>query len=135
MYGKWIVKEVAVFDMEVGMKMVPAEEILASDSIEMEQYKQLASSVLVLSEDGTANTYLQIPEEMLAEAEAQGMPVTEYGVMVDSKELKVENGEFFYNTGNEGDIGGEAVDPFVKLELDDEGCFTLMQLLRYKRAE
>lgn len=134
MYGKWVVKEVGVFSLEDGIKMTPVEEILASDDPAMEEYKQMACAALVLSEDGSANTYISLPEEMMAEAKAQGAPVTEHGILVETKELKVENGEFFINTGDTGEIAGEAVDPFVKLELDNDGCFTFAGMFRYTKA-
>ena len=135
MYGKWVVKEIGVFDMEAGLKMTPAAEILASDDPMMEEYKQMALAVMVLSEDGTANTYVNLPEEMLEQAKAEGAPVTEYGILVESKELKVENGEFFINTGDAGEIDGEAIDPFVKLELDADGCFSFAGMFRYTKAD
>jgi len=135
MYGKWVVKEVAVYDPENGFVMKPVEEILASDDPMLEDYKQMANSLLVLSEDGTANTYVVIPDEMIEEAKAEGATVTEYGVLVESKELKVENGEFYFNTGDSGEVLGEAVDPFVKLELDGEGCLMLNPMVKYKKAE
>ena len=135
MYGKWIVKEIGVFDIEEGLKMTPAAEILASDDPMMDEYKQMACAVLVLSEDGTANTYVNLPEEILEQAKAEGASVTEYGILVESKELKVENGEFFINTGDSGEVCGEAIDPFVKLELDADGCFTFAGMFRYTKAD
>lgn len=135
MYGKWVVKEFAVYDPENGFVMKSVEEILASDDPMLEDYKQMANSLLILSEDGTANTYVAIPDEMIEEAKAEGATVTEYGVLVESKELKVENGEFYFNTGDSGEVLGEAVDPFVKLELDGEGCLMLNPMVKYKKAE
>ncbi len=44
--------------------------------------------------------------------------------IVEQHPWKEENGEYFYHTGMEGDVGGEPIDPYEKLEIDD-GCITM----------
>ena len=39
---------------------------------------------------------------------------------------KEENGEYFYHTGMEGDINGEPVDLYEKLEPDEDGCLPMV---------
>ena len=132
MYGKWVVKEVATFDIDTGFKMVPAAEVIASDDPALEDYKDMAGAVLVFSEDGSANTYVSLPAEQLEAAKAEGAPVTEYGILVDEREIKVIDGEFYYNSGEKG---SDDADSFFKLELDEEGCFTLMSVFRFTKAD
>ena len=87
------------------------------------------SSVTEITEDGQLTMGMQLPPEAIEDAKAQGAPVTEDGMIVaEQHEWKEENGELFYNTGDECEIDGEAVDPWIKIEFDEDGLLVLTMM-------
>ena len=116
-FGKWTAKAIMTFG-EDGPCYLPIEEIRGTEL--EEDYSDFMNMVVVISPE-SMDTYAQIPEDQIEEAKAEGVPVTEYGVLVQSNAVKEENGEYFYAMGDEGMVMGEEISPFEKLELDEEG--------------
>lgn len=135
-FGKWLVHDVIAFDEDQKVKHITADEINAMDDTEENaDYKAMLNMVIVITPE-TMNTYLSIPEERIAEAKAEGLEITEYGALLESRELKTEDGAYFYDSGIDGEVGEEKVSPLVKLELDEEGLLVIGGgTLRLKKAE
>lgn len=73
--------------------------------------------------DGTVSTLLAVPEEMRVEAARQGVTVREDGyAVVDSTTWKKEDGRFYYDTGITGEVMGEPTDPFMAIDVTEDGC-------------
>lgn len=135
-FGKWLVHDVIIFDEDQEVKHITVDEIKAMDDTEENaDYKAMLNMVIVISLE-TMNTYLSIPEERIAEAKAEGLEITEYGALLESRELKKEDCAYFYDSGIDGEVGEEQVSPLVKLELDEEGLLVIGGgTLRLKKAE
>ncbi len=135
-FGKWLVHDVITFDVDQKVKHITVDEIKAMDDTEENtDYKAMLNMVIVVTPE-TMNTYLSIPEERIAEAKAEGLEITEYGALLESRELKKEDGSYFYDSGIDGEVGEEQVSPLVKLELDEEGLLVIGGgALRLKKAE
>lgn len=72
--------------------------------------------------DGVLNILFPITEEMRADAEKDGMTITEDGyAIIDTTVWKEQGGKFFYDSGIEGEILGETIDPFEELKITPEG--------------
>ena len=127
--GKWKVKKVGIFDEENGMQMKTVDEIMVMDETEdVIQAKEMAETTLIVSENGTMSIRMVIPPYVVEEAKAAGeeIPFNEDGtVTVQEFEWKEENGEIFYNLGDEGEIDGEPIDPWIKAEYDEDGLLVL----------
>ncbi len=83
----------------------------------------MLTTKIEFADDGTLNTLMPIPEEMAEEAEAEGIVIREDGCgVIESTVWKEENGKFFYDTKVEGEVFGEAVDPFEEIEVLGDGC-------------
>lgn len=135
-FGKWLVHDVIIFDEDQEVKHITVDEIKAMDDTEENaDYKAMLNMVIVITPE-TMNTYLSIPEERIAEAKAEGLEITEYGALLESRELKKEDCAYFYDSGIDGEVGEEQVSPLVKLELDEEGLLVIGGgTLRLKKAE
>lgn len=121
--GTWKIKKVQVMQSDFSMKMCTFDEIRATVPEEMQaEYLKMESTEIDFLPDGTVNTISYIPKEQIEMAKAEGMEVTEDGrCVVESKAWKEENGEFFYFTGDEGEIMGEKISPYQKLEFNEDG--------------
>lgn len=107
--GKWAVKK-SMYPTEEGIKHLTKEELIAAgaDSDDLSMF----DSVIVIKDDGTMDTLVQVPADQIEEAKAQGAPVDENGcILVETSTWKEENGAYFY------EISGETV-PF---ELTEDG--------------
>lgn len=135
-FGKWLVYDVITFDDSQKVKHITADEINAMDDTEENaDYKAMLNMVVVVTPE-TMNTYLSIPEDRIAEAKTEGLEITEYGALLESRELKKEDGAYFYDSGIDGEVGEEKVSPLVKLELDEKGLLVIGGgTLRLKKAE
>ena len=135
-FGKWLVHDVITFDEDQKVKHITVDEINAMDDTEENaDYKAMLNMVIVITPE-TMNTYLSISEERIAEAKSEGMEITEYGALLESREIKKEDGAYFYDSGIDGEVGEEKVSPLVKLELDEEGLLMIGGgTLRLKKAE
>lgn len=125
--GLWRMKKVLSFDEDFNAKYVTIEEMLEKD--DDKDTKMLAISVIEFTPEG--NIEMKIPVEKtgytIEQVEAEGMPVKDGYVMLDSpKHWKEENGEVYADTGMKGEVLGEEVDGWEKLELDEEGLLPMM---------
>lgn len=122
--GKWNVVKIAVLDEDFNLKMVTADELNAMpENPEMEEYKTLTSAVIEFTPDNKVLTLVPIPADQLEEAKKEGIAITDDGYCVmDQTDWKEENGKYFYNTGNQGTVLEEEIDPYMPLEVDEEGC-------------
>ena len=86
--------------------------------------------------DGTVSTLLAVPEEMRAEAARQGVTVREDGyAVVDSTTWKEVDGRFYYDTGITGEVMGEPTDPFMAIDVTEDGCLLYqMGMILLERA-
>ena len=130
--GKYKVKKLGLFDIESGWKMVSVDELMGMEETEeVIQAKEMSETTMVVSEDGTISIRIVPSPETIAEAKVEGeeIPLNEDGtVSLQDFEWKEENGELFYNTGDECEIDGEAVDPWIKIEFDEDGLLVLTMM-------
>ena len=107
--GKWIVKK-SMYPTEDGIKHLTKDELLALGCDDEDL--QMFSSVIVIKDDGTMDTLVQIPADQIESARAEGAPVDENGcIPVESTVWKEENGEFVYCENGE----------FVPFTVTEEG--------------
>lgn len=121
--GTWKIKKVQVMQSDFSMKLCTFDEIRETVSEEMqEDYLKMESTEIEFLPDGTVNTITYIPQEQIEMARAEGVEVAEDGrYIVETKAWKEENGEYFYFTGDEGEVMGEKISPYQKLEFDEDG--------------
>ena len=130
--GKWVVHDIVVFGSN-GVENKPVEKIRGTSEEEM--YEEILNMAVVISPT-SVDTYMMIPEDQIEEAKAAGAPVTEHGILVQSSEVKEENGAYFYDSGNEGEVMGEEIPRFVRLQLDEDGFLPFGGgMFRLKKAE
>lgn len=125
--GLWKMKKVISFDEDFNMKYITMEEMLEKD--DDKDAKIIAISVWDFTPDG--NIVMKIPidktEYTVEQLEAEGMKVIDgYIITSDGKHWKEENGEVYADTGMKGEVLGEKVDGWEKLELDEEGLLPMM---------
>lgn len=72
--------------------------------------------------DGTYNMIGKAEGELAEQAEEEGMEIREDGYVVAfSAKWEDRNGDIYYDCGAEGTILDEEVDPFIKLEVNEDG--------------
>ena len=128
--GTWKVKKVGMFDVEIGTVMRTVEEIMAMEETdEIIEVKQMLTITVVFYEDGKLEMRIVVPPEEVEAALADGAVIAEDGTttMVEA-EWKIENGEMFYNLGDEGEIDGKPIDPWIKADYDEDGCLVMTNL-------
>ena len=76
------------------------------------------ATLLEICEDGAMNLYMQLPEEVIAEAKAEGAPVDENGRLLAEAYQWTQNGDVISYTVDDC----EAI-----LELDEEGLLKFQQ--------
>ncbi|MBE6913084.1 MAG: hypothetical protein E7473_11235 [Ruminococcaceae bacterium] len=132
LFGKWIIKEVMTFGQN-GAEFKSIDEIKGSPMEEM--YEEMLNTMLVISPE-SVDTYVPIAEEDIEAAKAEGATVTEHGILVQSAVVKEENGEYFYDTRTTGEIDGEEISPFEKLEIGEDGLLTFGGgMMKFGKAE
>lgn len=116
---------------QTGLDALPPEDDELYDDIL--QQLQLRTE---FAADGTVSTLLAVPEEMRAEAARQGITVREDGyAVVDSTTWKEEDGRFYYDTGITGEVMGEPTDPFMAIDVTEDGCLLYqMGMILLERA-
>lgn len=132
--GKWKVKEVFCFSPENGMEWKPVEEPEAQ-GVEEDDLSMYRNSFMIFYENGTAENLMSLPadctQEQIEAVIAEGKEIRDGMMVLDRKEWKTEDGKNLYNTGNNGEVLGEEISPWVELkEVDD--MFEL-QFLGYEK--
>lgn len=134
-FGKWKIHDIYTLDENQSERHITADEIRAmEDTEENADYKAMLNMVIVVSPE-TMNTYVSVPEERIAEAEAEGLEITEYGALMETRKVEEKDGAYFYDSGIDGEVGEEKVSPLLKLELDEESFLVVGGVLRLKKAE
>ena len=135
--GKWKIKEIQKFSLEdFNMVWKPVAD-LTEESEDEKTLNLYRNSELVFYEDGTAKSWLPLPEgisqEEIAEIEEEGKAIVDGKVLLETTEWKVEDGKNMYNTRIEGEIADEEVSPWVEIVEVDDMIEAFM--MRYARAE
>ncbi len=136
MIGKWKIKHVAKFDPECGFKKLTMDDILAlPDEEEREELLDMCNVVLEITE--TSFRILQpIPAEEIEEAKAEGIEVTDDGfVVAQNSQVKVENGVYYYNSADEGEIMDEEIDGWEELRCNEDGDLELNPMMTFERIK
>ncbi|MGN0488496.1 MAG: hypothetical protein ACI4HO_04465 [Ruminococcus sp.] len=127
--GKWKVKKIGVLQPDFSLKMYTPQELETLE--DAEEYIKIAGSIIEFLPDGTMNTLLPVPKELESQLIAEGKKIVDgFGIM-DTTTWKEEKGEYFYDTKIEGEIFGEKVSSFEKLEIEDD-CILYSQMLLEK---
>lgn len=127
--GKWKVKKIGILQPDFSMKMYTPQEL--EEIEDAEEYLKMAGSIIEFLPDGTMNTLLPVPEELVNQCLEEGMEIVDGLAIISSTIWKEENGEYFYDTKIEGEIFGEKVSPFEKLKVEDD-CILYSQILLEK---
>ncbi len=111
--GTWKAKKVGAFDIDQGLVMKSVDEIMAmDDSEEALELKEMARTLLNITNDGNISMYVEDPSKKSGKSRL--MKVEEFP-------WKEEDGEFFCDTGDECEIDGEPVDSWMPLEFSEDG--------------
>lgn len=147
--GKWVFHSIASTDENDNWVHLSAEEYLKApmpyidetdeDEVqnEIKERKSMIGSQLKVCEDGNMYMLMPLPEgvtqEEVNEAVSAGEIKLVDGMMTDSpSKWEERNGEFWYDTGIEGEVFGEKADSWVKAS-DDEGFISIFTT-RYTKA-
>lgn len=117
--GKWKFKGINI-PTENGMILYTKDNI-------PEEYKDACAEAesmdLEFLEDGTYNVIQKAEGELAEQAEAEGMEIRPDGYVVAfSAKWEDRDGTIYYDCGAEGTILDEEVDPFLPLEVTEDGC-------------
>lgn len=92
--------------------------------------------LLEFLEDGTLNTIVEAVGPYLEMAAESGIEAREDGYIVAfSTRWEDRNGTIYYNSEIEGTILDEEIDPFMPIEITDDGCILYnFGMLLYERV-
>ena len=128
--GKWKVKKVFCITPN-GMELLPPAELPQGE--EYDEYRLMSRSVFDFRPDGIVYQLLP-PEDFARMDTGEETKLLDGMAIVEQHPWKEENGEYFYHTGMEGDIGGEPIDPYEKLTPDEDGCLSMAEgLIRIEK--
>lgn len=117
--GKWKLKGMNV-PTENGMVLYTAENI--PDEFK-ETFEETSLTVLEFLEGGVYNMIQKVEGELVEAAKAEGMEVRDDGyAVVLSATWEDRDGTVYYDTGAEGTILDEEIDPFEPLQFTEDGC-------------
>ncbi|MDD6489506.1 MAG: hypothetical protein PUG48_06815 [Clostridia bacterium] len=118
--GKWKVKELNIPTVD-GVKTFTPETL--PDDEDFEDYKKGSTQIFEFKPDGTLNTLMPIPEDMIEVAKEEGMEILDGGyALLDSTVWKENDGKFFFDSKIEGEFLGETVDSFMEIKVTPDGC-------------
>ena len=127
--GKWKVKKIGVLQPDFSTKMYTPQELETLE--DAEEHLKMAGTIIEFLPDGTMNTLFPVPEEFVNQLLEEGKKIVDGFAIMDSTTWKEENGEYSYDTKIQGEIFGEKVSSFQKLEIEDD-CILYSQLLLEK---
>ena len=147
--GTWILHSIGTFG-EDGMEYVTPEEYLNApmpyidendpEAVEDEkrERREMMNMRLRICEDGNLYMVLPIPEGVSSEEVEEAVNAGEISLfegMICQGALPWEerNGEFWFDSGMEGDFCGEATDTWVN-PIDENGLFTFVNM-RFVKVE
>lgn len=135
--GKWKVKKVGVFDEELGMQMKTIEEVMAMEETEeIIETKAMATAMSIIVNEESIQMRMIVPPKEIEAAKQEGKEIllNEDGSATVQEFLwKEENGEFFYEMGDEMEIDGEIIDSWLPIEFDEEG-YMVMGMLAFEKV-
>ena len=130
--GKWKIKEFHIPTPDGIQVFTP--DTLPEDEAYMD-YAQMARTLTEFTADGRMDTLMPVPEEMLEQVQNEGMEIRDGFAVIRSAAWKEQDGRFFFDSGIEGEILGEAVDPFMEIKVLPDGCLLCnMDVLVLERA-
>lgn len=117
--GKWKLKGMNV-PTENGLELYTVENFPEEYEDVLNENKDM---LLEFCEDGTLNTVVEAVSPYLEMAAEEGVEPREDGYIVfDTVKWEDRDGKIFYDSQAEGEILGEAVDPFVEIDVTEDGC-------------
>lgn len=117
--GKWKLKGINV-PTEEGVITYTRENL--PPEVE-DTFNEADMFILEFLEDGTYNMLVEATEELTQMAKDEGLEIREDGYIVNSSTTwKEVDGKLYYDSGVEGEILDEAVDPFVEAQFAEDGC-------------
>lgn len=121
--GKWKVKEL-LFPTGNGMVSYTPENLPEGDNAD--EIIMMLMSRVEFTEDGFMNTLMRVPDDKIELAKSQGAVIDADGFApIEQTTWKEKDGKFYYDTKVEGEVLGEAVDPFAEIPVDENGCLTI----------
>ena len=120
--GKWKIKKVFCITPD-GADLFAPDELPQGEIYD--EYRLMSRSIFDFRPDGIAYQLLS-PEDYAKKDTDEEPEFLDGMVILEQHPWKEENGEYFYHTGMEGDINGEPVDPYEKLEPDEDGCLPMV---------
>lgn len=130
--GKWKLKGIRL-PSENGVELYTIDNVPAEHEDIFNENKDM---ILEFLEDGTLNTIVEATDTYVAMAAEEGMEVRGDGYIVAfSTKWEDRNGTIYYDSGMEGTILDEQVDPFLPIESTDDGCILYnFGMALYERA-
>lgn len=117
--GKWKLKGINI-PTENGFEFYTKDTLPEEYT---ENYDEANQFLLEFLEDGTFNVIAEAVGEYAQMAKDEGIEIREDGfIVVLPATWENRDGVVYYDTGAEGEIMDEEVDPFVPLEFTDDGC-------------
>lgn len=130
--GQWKIKEFHIPSPDGIQVFTP--DTLPEDEAYMD-YVQMARTLTEFTADGRMDTLMPVPEEMLEQVQNEGMEIRDGFAVIRSAAWKEQDGRFFFDSGIEGEILGEAVDPFMEIKVLPDGCLLYnMDVLMLERV-
>lgn len=130
--GKWKIKEFRIPTPDGVQVFTP--DTLPEDEDYMD-YAQMARTLTEFTPDGKMDALMPVPEEMLEQVQNEGMEIRDGFAVIKSAAWKEQDGKFFYDSKIEGEVLGEAVDPFMEIKVLPDGCLLYsMDVLVLERA-
>lgn len=121
--GKWKVREL-LFPADGGTVSYTLDNLPEGDCAD--EIVMMLTNMIEFTEDGLMNTLMRVPEDKLELAKSQGAVIDDDGFApIEQTTWKEENGKFLYDTKVEGEVLGEAVDPFAEIPVDENGYLTI----------
>lgn len=117
--GKWRIKEFHLPTPD-GMQVFTSETLPETE--DYEDFAQMARTLLEFTSDGRLDTLMPVPEEMVEQAQNEGMEIRDGFAVLKSTAWKEQDGKFFFDSEIEGEVLGETVDPFMEIKVLPDGC-------------
>ena len=117
--GKWKIKEFHIPTPD-GIEVFTPDTLPEDETYT--DYAQMARTLTEFTADGRIDTLMPVPEEMLEQVQSEGMEMRDGFAVIKSTAWKEQDGKFFFDSGIEGEILGETVDPFMEIKVLPDGC-------------
>lgn len=116
--GKWKLKAINIPTAE-GVVTYTRENLPPEAE---DTFNEADMFILEFLEDGSFNMLVEATEEFTRLAKDEGLEIREDGYIVNSSATwKEVDGKLYYDSGAEGEILDEAVDPFIEAAFTEDG--------------